>query len=58
MSRTFLRGLSWILSSFSLSTLSWVIRLGEAFRQCRVLYNLELQAQTDQMELVKKNVET
>ena len=58
MSRTFLGGLSWILSSFSLSALSWVIRLGEAFRQCSVLYNLELQVQTDQMELIKKSVET
>lgn len=58
VSQTLPRGLPWILSLFSLSALSWVTQLGDIFRWCRVLYNPELQAQTDQIELIRKNVET
>lgn len=58
VSRAFLGGLSWILSSFTLSALSWMTWLVDAFRQCRVLHTLELHAQTDCMELIGKNIET
>ena len=58
VSQTLPRGLPWLLSLFSLSALSWVTQLGDTFRRCRALYNPERQAQTDQMELIRKNVET
>lgn len=45
-------------SPLTLSTSSWMTWLENTFGQCRVFHNLELQAQTDQLELIGKNIES